>query len=146
MKKYKYTSLQEVFDTVVSHLRKQGEKSDQSYMFDEEDLSIMDHQCLYRTPGNLKCAVGCLIPDDIYSEDMESTFAYKLLRDYPKFSSQFDPSLFRYSSSTFYPKGDGIESLLGKVQDVHDDNPVSEWEKGFKLVAEEFDLNYTSAA
>lgn len=49
---------QEIFDTVIAHLLQQGRPS-----FDG------DH-CRYRLE-DLKCAVGCLIPDDQYAIEME---------------------------------------------------------------------------
>lgn len=51
---------QDVFDTVVRHLSSQGLKSWDPGM----------QMCCYRYHG-LRCAVGCLIPDDEYGEWME---------------------------------------------------------------------------
>ena len=51
---------QEIFDKVMGHLRKQGERS-----INNNDA------CLYRGPGSLQCAIGCLIPDELYSSQME---------------------------------------------------------------------------
>lgn len=51
---------QVVFDTVARHLLTQKMKSQ-----DDEGT------CLYRGPEGLKCAAGCLIPDDKYSSTME---------------------------------------------------------------------------
>ena len=50
---------QEIFDKVVLHLYQQGEPS-------------ITHggRCRYRLSGKM-CAIGCLIPDDMYSESME---------------------------------------------------------------------------
>ncbi len=53
---------QETFDIVVRHLLKQGAKS-----IDETLI------CRYRGPNGSQCAVGCLIPDERYSERMEET-------------------------------------------------------------------------
>lgn len=52
-------SAQEVYDQIVNHLRKQGEKS------------FEDEICQYRTSTGLKCAAGCLIADDEYSFEFE---------------------------------------------------------------------------
>lgn len=35
--------------------------------------------CLYRTPEGNKCAVGCLIPDEVYTPDMEGVGIDSLL-------------------------------------------------------------------
>lgn len=51
---------QKTFNTIVDHLYKQG------------CASVNDAgQCLYRGPNGTKCAIGCLIPDDIYTKSME---------------------------------------------------------------------------
>jgi hypothetical protein len=57
---------QETFDRVVSHLRQQGEPA-----FTVKASGV---SCRYRLPRGdkvLACAVGCLIPDDQYLEDIE---------------------------------------------------------------------------
>lgn len=46
---------QELFDTVVTHLRKQNAKSEFYY----EDGRLPS--CVYRTEAGLSCAVGCLM-------------------------------------------------------------------------------------
>jgi len=53
---------QEIFDTVVTHLYTQGKQADNG-----------EGGCMYRTDEGLKCAVGCLIPDDQYHPSMEGT-------------------------------------------------------------------------
>lgn len=52
---------QEVFDQVLSHLRRQGRPS-----------KGKDGGCKYRGVGNLKCAAGCLIADDEYKSKMDN--------------------------------------------------------------------------
>ena len=53
----KDATAQQVFDQVVAHMIKQGERSIQN-----------GSMCLYRGPNGLKCAAGCLIADDEYEE------------------------------------------------------------------------------
>lgn len=52
---------QEIFDTVAHHLLTQGEQS----------LGGTVDGCAYRGDDGRKCAVGCLIPDELYSPHME---------------------------------------------------------------------------
>lgn len=54
---------QEIFNTVARHLFKQGERA----------VKRGDVVCKYRA-GNLKCAVGALIPDELYDPDMDKEF------------------------------------------------------------------------
>lgn len=56
---------QEIFDTIALHLFTQGKRAtdfNQSYNW---------KVCRYRTSDGLKCAAGCLIPDDKYDPKME---------------------------------------------------------------------------
>lgn len=50
---------QEIFNKVATHLFTQGEQARN------------DTACLYRAKDNKKCAVGCLIPDEMYIPEME---------------------------------------------------------------------------
>jgi hypothetical protein len=62
---------QEVFDQVVTHLRKQGRPA------------YHDRRCKYRTPDKLMCAGGCLMSDDEYSTAMEGygfSYAYRYFK------------------------------------------------------------------
>jgi hypothetical protein len=70
---------QEIFDHVLTHLRKQGKPA-----INETDSG--EDICAYRTDDGLKCAVGCLIPDDKYNEDLEgrsATVVYGVLGGEP---------------------------------------------------------------
>jgi hypothetical protein len=58
---------QELFETVINHLAKQKAQAlDDNY------------DCAYRGEGDTKCAVGCLIDDEYYSEDLEGQGAHVL--------------------------------------------------------------------
>ncbi len=101
---------QEAFETMVRHLRKQGKKSRNAM-----------GACLYRGPNGLRCAVGCLIPDDQYTRSIEGKPADFAARDVPALS-------------------DIGPALLCEMQSVHDDLAVSEWEECFEELAQVFKL------
>ena len=63
---------QEVFDTSVSHLIKQGKPAATDGMYGT---------CSYRTPEGLKCAVGCLITTKEYKKSMEGKNVSALIED-----------------------------------------------------------------
>lgn len=111
---------QEIFDTVVTHLRKQGEKS----------ISDSTRSCRYRMKKNgrnLACAAGCLIPDECYQESMEgTTIRHTLVKN-----------IF-----TQIVGDDNIE-LLYDLQIAHDQNDVSMWEQRLAGVADEYHLTFT---
>lgn len=61
---------QEIFDKVATHLFTQRKRAFAS-----------GHGCRYRTTAKgqvLKCAVGCLIPDEAYDRSLENTPAHML--------------------------------------------------------------------
>jgi hypothetical protein len=57
---------QQTYDTVLAHLLAQGKRAS------------TDSGCKYRTSDGLKCAAGCLIPDEQYQPAMEGC----LIRSY----------------------------------------------------------------
>lgn len=54
-------SHQEIFDYVVDHLRRQG-----------EEARNIGGSCVYRNNRGQSCAVGCLIPDELYDRELET--------------------------------------------------------------------------
>lgn len=66
---------QKIFEQVVYHLFSQGKRA---VVIDENGNS----KCMYRGEEGSKCAVGCLIPDSEYSEDMEFKTASRLIQTY----------------------------------------------------------------
>ena len=96
---------------MVNHLRRQKQKS-------VNQLG----RCRYRTKNRkgviLKCAVGCLIPDKLYSSRIEnktvlSMTVKKVMTD---ICDDYD--------------------LLRAFQDIHDNSSIIWWEKNFKIQAE----------
>lgn len=105
---------QEAFDKVKTHLLTQQQKSQNSN----------SNICLYRGPNGLKCAVGALIPDEEFKEELNN---YSVVQ----YGMRTLPSL----------KGLDIE-LLATLQIVHDESEVAEWENELRKVAEKFNLKW----
>lgn len=61
---------QEIFDTVAVHLLTQNKRATKANC---------STTCQYRTSEGLKCAVGCLIPDEKYTPEMEPYGVYTLI-------------------------------------------------------------------
>lgn len=55
---------QELYTKVRTHLLTQMKKSEMVH-------PELGNQCKYRTPDGLKCAIGCLIPDEKYHRALE---------------------------------------------------------------------------
>lgn len=108
---------QVIFDRVVAHLRKQGKTA-----WNEEKM-----QCQYRIDG-LSCAVGCLIPDDVY----ESTFKTRE-------GSTVDDIPAEELELCGISKDRSLR-LLGRLQAIHDRYDVDGWEEGWEQCARDFGL------
>ncbi len=121
--------IQPVFDKIVGHLRAQNAKS--MIMRPARLGGIIGGEggwasdapekiCAYRSKDGLSCAAGCLIPDSEYHSNMEgrTIVGMEFFDNWPANTQQ----------------------MVSRMQGVHDRNPPEEWEHGFKLVAERYDL------
>ena len=106
---------QEAFTRIVQHLRRQGAKS--------ISIGNSESMCRYRQPHDgRRCAIGVLITDEFYSEDIEGKTCLQLC------------DLLR----TALP---GVSlGLLGACQLIHDIRPVCLWEKQWTEVASYYGL------
>lgn len=112
---------QEIFNTVVRHLRKQGRKSQ---MWSSKT-------CQYRGAEGDKCAVGVLIADEHYSRSLEGhSCRHPVVRN------------------ALVKSVGGVHSeemrLLAALQWCHDFFPVERWEERCGGIAEEFNLDLPS--
>ena len=111
---------QELFDIIVAHLRAQGSKA------------LNGNECCYRTPDGKKCAIGCLIPDSIYSNRMEC-------KDFLTISRLG----FFENCLDLKEEIRANTDLLGGMQIIHDQHPVSSWEVKFSALAARRELLYS---
>lgn len=110
---------QEVFDTVAAHLLKQGTQS-----LKKKDGDVF---CMYRGPRGLKCAVGTLIPDELYDPAMEHSGVHdQVVLDVLK-----KAGLSRH------------QGLLSTLQSIHDGYKPSAWREALREVAAEHRLKKT---
>lgn len=114
---------QEIFDTVARHLHKQGKRAGK---YDNDSRDEADFRCLYRGPEGTKCAVGCLIPDELYDPNIEGLSVSDI-------------------KDVLLKAGIGAFALLGQLQNVHD--TAWSWEQPGGLcnrltaVAKDYGLN-----
>jgi hypothetical protein len=109
---------QEVFDKVKKHLLTQNKKSLNDY-----------GSCMYRTSNGLKCAIGCLIPDDKYHLRIEHRGIDELLK-----------SSFLNLEELLDIKDKEDFSLLKELQMLHDNTDVEDWKEELKLLADRKNL------
>ena len=115
---------QEVFDTVVTALRRQGCKSVKRVASPRADQCTP--VCRYRGENGTKCAVGHLIPDELYDRRMEGLCWTSIVL--------MSPELYNMQLSN---------RLVCRLQEVHDCAPVRNWESCWREVAHKYGLTYT---
>ena len=116
--------IQHVFDFVVNHLLTQKEKS----MCYHEPTSEIS--CAYRGENNLSCAIGCLISDSEYKENIEGNFIAGLARN---------NSNFNFLLSSDYGR---TYMLLQCLQDIHDGVKIDVWEQKLRDLSIRFNLSF----
>lgn len=123
--------IQDIFEFTTTELLKQGKAS----MMSEFGIS----SCLYRHPDGLKCAVGHLIDDEFYDEEMENQ---------PCQSRIVWPSIIKSVQKKYNIDLNELDANLGTVlsfmQVAHDDyltKGVELYKKQIVEVAEEFGLS-----
>lgn len=110
---------QETFDVVARHLLTQNKRS---RVIDEGAVSS---SCAYRGDDGLKCAVGCIIPDEYYTKDFEGNRVdHEIIRDLLNFLG-YDLA------------------LLKQLQNVHDLFEPHRWAKHLRDTAHMYGLRDT---
>ncbi len=116
MAEEKLTS-QTAFNKIANHLIEQG------------CPALDDCKCKYRLTlleGKiLKCAIGCLIPDNLYHPDMEGKRVGTLFGTYPKLKELLNQVKYQ---------------LLFDLQDVHDSGIPENWKKQLIVTAGRYKL------
>ena len=101
---------QEIFDKVSTHLLRQGGRSS------------FGGACKYRGEHGLKCAAGCLIPDDKYVPEMEGMrWAIMIQQNCGKFLNE----LTSFAG----------HRLISTLQKVHDKRAPVDWRGQLKELA-----------
>lgn len=88
----------EMFDKVSKHLLAQNARCMENLL------------CRYRNSEGMKCAIGALIPDELYSPSMEGCIARQLNQRYNLWPEELNP-------------------LAADLQDIHDCRDVSSWKE-----------------
>ena len=102
---------QQVFDYIAHHLLEQQEHS----------LNA-DGECVYHSEDGLKCAAGCLIPDEDYCEELEDS---------------------HWSFLTAVGRvNEAHAEIIARMQSLHDKSAVRLWGQRLKELAQERGLVY----
>lgn len=107
-------SSQEVYNTVAQHMLKQNEKS-------VTELPDIGNACAYRGRDGLKCAAGCLIPDEVYNCSFENITWFDLV-EYHRFPEDH-------------------MKLISDLQTIHDVYQPYYWRNSLASLAASYSLN-----
>ena len=109
---------QETFDTVAKHLLTQGTKSKKG------------QTCMYRAPDGTKCAIGCLMADEDYSNKMEQhSFMASMTVRNAVGKSGHDVSMWN-------------DDFFSELQHIHDGEDVAGWFRALQDLAKDFNLKF----
>ena len=114
-------SLQETFDIVVTHARKQNKKAADS-----------NGKCKYRYQTcniTLMCFAGCLVPDTAYHSSWEGAAVVDA------FNQPTNPGrcIQHYGYDLMFVR---------RLQKIHDNYSVKNWEEEFQKLALQYQLQY----
>ena len=118
-------NLQEAYNTARTHLLAQKERA-------TLDPNEPDVGCAYRSPNGLKCAIGALIPDELYDSIIEDRGVYGCRKDHPLEGSR---KLWEILNEL------GLSEhiyALHELQRIHDETNPDEW----KAELDEFAVSY----
>lgn len=122
--KYVTQKTWDAFQKVKNHLLTQKEKSVKRFRYS-------DPICQYRGDTGTSCAIGCLIPNEIYTEDMEVYNSFRSLFEcYPILKPYLKPLKIKinYYREPLYYKREPL--FLGTIlQEIHDKEKVENWEE-----------------
>lgn len=114
---------QELFDKVAKHLLTQKIRSVGLY---SKGAPVM--QCMYRGPNGLKCAVGCIIPDELYDPSFEG----KAINSLKISNALIDAGIV----------SEGQILLLAELQSLHDVSSPNNWDHQLRVLARAAHLEF----
>jgi len=136
---------QEIYNRVAKHLLAQGGRSQSR----DDDGDLV---CAYRGANHTSCAVGCLIPDEVYTPDIEggSVTAIAVLEVLVKADvlAAGVLSLPRYNGGG---SREGISrddaplevTLLDLLQRMHDNDEAVHWREELQRISRGLNLDAT---
>lgn len=119
----------EIFNKVKTHLLTQGERAAEQVGPNKEDVA----SCSYRI-GELKCAIGCLIPDELYTPKIEGWNVSNI--DLPSRQSTLLKGVLVKSGLNVADHE--IRNMLEHLQEIHDSLDPSEW----KMALAKYELDH----
>lgn len=135
-------SKQTIFTKSATHLLKQGERST------ARTATAVGPLCRYRGEGGRSCAVGALIADEHYTEEIEGCVMVPL-DDSLDMTSQQEQELrgaLTKSLGCTEAELEELRPLLGELQGIHDEFDPADWERCLSGLAESEGLTMPAAS
>ena len=120
---------QEIFDTVAAHLLEQKETC-------VIRTSSGTDFCAYRGDRGMMCAIGVLVPDNLYEQSMEGGPVYALLEEWPEVCK----AIWGRKKMAPYQK-----KFLSDLQLIHDELNPETWLSALQLFVHCWRLNQNAA-
>lgn len=123
----------EIFEIVKAHLLAQRAPA----------MDGVGYGCVYRADNGRKCAVGCLIPDEAYTDDIEGTRLLGLTQYNKPDLDLPDGAREGWAKvEAAVPELRAYSSMLLKLQQCHDEASVPRWEARLNAIGlDEFGLD-----
>lgn len=115
----------EIFEHVAVHLLTQRDRSTDGFGL-----------CCYRDSGGLACAVGCLIPDEIYKPAFEENPVQDLIVMMSDWSHKYDDA---GKVKAWAAKMRLYRDVLEGLQDVHDYKEPTSWREELRILSDKLD-------
>ncbi|MEN7527880.1 hypothetical protein [Cupriavidus sp. DL-D2] len=116
---------QVLFNTVAKHLMVQGRRA----------MANQGQTCAYRSADGCKCAVGVLIPDELYDVHMEGLSIARMLDQLDEL--ELPAPLAQFIKNDLEPH----LHLLMALQAAHDGLTPEDWAGELRRIARKFKLN-----
>lgn len=131
-----------IFDVVAGHLLAQRQRSG---YYGDPMLGQDKWYCTYRAPGGLRCAIGVLIPDEVYAstrleglgartEEVRRAIA-------PVYGVPQEKAEIVRGVCTAPPDVEQAVRFLVDLQILHDGNNPEEWPRQLRRLAEAYGLS-----
>lgn len=132
---------QQIFDKVAAHLLAQNTRA---VTFPDYSNDPDDAICRYRGDNGTKCAVGCLIDDEFYSDAYEGVGIGALRSEYDAHDAV---ALLRNAliSSGVDANDETTLNLLARLQSAHDNTYPGVWQAKLRDIAQMYGLEFKTS-
>lgn len=130
---------QQLFGTSALHLLTQNAKS----------VGIVNgaQSCQLHSKDGRRCAIGCLIPRDLYSSTLEGSSILDILAAAGGSTKFSDMEVQLTNRQAVYFSGWlGQEDLLYELQCTHDAFEVEEWTERLQRIAKKYSLHFETVS